>query len=146
MNAGAYLVATVLLFSTACGPAGSTPQRDTPKVGAASGSGAPDPCPRKPRPLHENGVARAANRALKETPDIYGAATADGAEVVSAAVSAAAGVRGRQVKKECGRRVHRRTVVIELFFPAMRPSASLSQGTVFVSRLREGYRVWERAH
>ena len=146
MNAAAYLVATVLLFSTACGQTGSIPQQGDPEVQPASESGAPHPCPKKPRPLHVNGVARAANRALKETPDIYGAATADGAEVVSAAVSAAAGVRGRQVKKECGRRVHRRTVVIELFFPAMRPSASLSQGTVFVSRLREGYRVWERAH
>ena len=146
MNAGAYLVATVLLFGTACGPAGSTPQRDAREVRPASGSGAPDPCPRKPRPLHVNGVSRAANRALKETPDIYGAATAKGAKVVSAAISAAAGVRGRQVKRECGRRVYRRAVVVELFFPAMRPSASLSQGTVFVSRLREGYRVWERAH
>jgi len=146
MNAAAHLVATVLVLSSACGPTGSTPRQDAPEARPASGSGAPHPCPRKPRPLHVNGVARAANRALKETPDIYGTAAADGAEVVSAAVSAAAGVRGRQVKKECGRRVHRRTVVVELFFPARRPSASLSQGTVFVSRLREGYRVWEQAH
>jgi len=146
MNAAAYLVATMLLFCTACGAAGSTPQQGAPEVRPASGSGASHPCPRKPRPLHVNGVARAANRALKETPDIYGAAAAEGAEVVSAAVSADDGVRGRHVKKECGRRVHRRTVVVELFFPARRPSASLSQGTVFVSRLREGYKVWEQAH
>jgi hypothetical protein len=146
MKVVALLSATVLLLSAACAPTGSTPQEAAPELGPASGSEPRDSCPTKPRHLHVNGVARAANRALKETPDIYGAQAARGAKVVSAAVSAAAGVRGRQVKKECGSKVQRRTVVVDLFFAAMRASASLSQGTVFVSRLRSGYRVWERAH
>lgn len=77
-------------------------KQDAPEVRPASEFGAPHPCPNKPRPLHLNGVARAANRALKETPEIYGAAAAKGAKVVSAAVSAAAGVRGRQVRNAAG--------------------------------------------
>ena len=33
----------------------------------------------------------------------------------------------------CGSRVRNRTVVVDLLFPKMLPSASLSQGVVFVS-------------
>ena len=146
MNVPALLSAAVLLLGSACASTGSIVHRDAPRARPSSRSGPPSPCPKKPRPLHANGVARAANRALREAPDYYGAQAAEGAKVVSASVSPAAGVRGRQVKKECGRRVYRRTIVVELFFPAMRPSASLSQGTVFVARLRNGYKVWERAH
>jgi hypothetical protein len=37
-------------------------------------------------------------------------------------------------------------VVVDLLFPKMLPSASLSQGVVLVSRFRTGYRVWEAGH
>jgi hypothetical protein len=37
-------------------------------------------------------------------------------------------------------------VAVELEFPRILPSASLSRGTVFVSRVDRRYRVWERAH
>jgi hypothetical protein len=36
--------------------------------------------------------------------------------------------------------------LVYLDFPAMRPSASLSQGVVLVSRLRGAYRVWAVLH
>jgi hypothetical protein len=50
------------------------------------------------------------------------------------------GARGGQVKAQCGMTVPQRTVVVDLFFPKTLPSASLSQGTVFVCRtpLSEG--------
>jgi hypothetical protein len=96
--------------------------------------------------LHRNGIARAANEALNRVRKLYGADAAPGARVISAARARAAGVRGRQVRRECGGKVFRRTVVVDLLFPAMLPSASLSQGIVFVSRLYSGgYHVWERA-
>jgi hypothetical protein len=37
-------------------------------------------------------------------------------------------------------------VVVDLEFPRMLPSTSLSQGTVFISRVGRRYRVWEVAH
>ena len=42
--------------------------------------------------------------------------------------------------------LRRRTVVVDLLFPKMLPSASLSEAVVLVSRFRTGYRVWEVAH
>jgi hypothetical protein len=63
------------------------------------------------------------------------------------ATSSAAGERGSEVRVQCGARTARRTVVIDLFYPWMLPSASLSQGTVFVSYFRQrGYLIWEMAH
>jgi hypothetical protein len=47
----------------------------------------------------------------------------------------------------CGRRAFDRTVVVNLRFPEPGfGSASLSQGTVFVSLLPARYHVWEVAH
>jgi hypothetical protein len=46
----------------------------------------------------------------------------------------------------CGRVVGRRTWVVEMRFPKLEPSASLSQGQAFVSRFRSGWRVWYRYH
>jgi hypothetical protein len=37
----------------------------------------------------------------------------------------------------------RRTVVVHLLYPKLLPSQSLSQGVVYVSRFKSGYRVWE---
>jgi hypothetical protein len=55
-------------------------------------------------------------------------------------------VRGQEVKRQCGPAAFRRTIVVGLLFPKELPSASLSQGTVFVSLLPTGYGVWEVAH
>jgi hypothetical protein len=46
----------------------------------------------------------------------------------------------------CGPVVGRRTWVVEIRFPKLEPSASLSQGQAFVSRFRSGWRVWHRYH
>ncbi len=66
--------------------------------------------------------------------------------VVRSALAPYAGPRGDEVTVQCGTRVSRRTVVVDLLFPKMLPSASLSQGTVFVSLSGTGYRVWQVAH
>jgi len=46
----------------------------------------------------------------------------------------------------CGSVVGGRTWIVELHFPKLEPSASLSQGQAFVSRFRSGWRVWYRYH
>ena len=53
--------------------------------------------------------------------------------------------RGGEVKSQCGAGTQQRTVVVDLQFPSLSPSASLSQGTVFVSRFGDGYQVWKVA-
>lgn len=110
-------------------------------VGAPSGH-----CPKHALRLPGVGVADAAVRALTEAPSDYQGVDTRGARVQAAARSAFAGPRGRQVRRQCGGKVARRTVVVQLLFPRMRPSASLSQGVVFVTRFHRGYRVWEIAH
>jgi len=47
---------------------------------------------------------------------------------------------------QCSNLVRRRTVVVDLLFPKMLPSASLSEGVVLVSLFKTGYRVWEVGH
>jgi hypothetical protein len=104
-------------------------------------------CPKRALPLPGEAVARAADQARIEAPAIYGDLGV-GARVVAAEVARGGGddVRSEQVLKHCGKRIAARTVVVELFMPRGLPSASLSQGTVFVSREAAGYAVWEVAH
>jgi ABC-type polysaccharide/polyol phosphate transport system ATPase subunit len=51
-------------------------------------------------------------------------------------------MHGEQVGRECGAGARARAVIVELRFPRMAPSASLSEGVVDVSRFPNGYRVW----
>jgi hypothetical protein len=113
---------------------------------AAAAGGA---CPRKALPLPPDALAGATRAALREAPSLYGGTrgidTRD-RRATRAALANVAGTRGSQVRRECGRRVQRRTVVVDLEFPRMLPSASLSQGTLFIARLRRGYQVWHVAY
>jgi hypothetical protein len=106
-------------------------------------------CPRGAQPLPPGALAPATRAALRQAPRLFGGP--DGIDTrdrraTRAALARVAGARGRQVRRQCGRRAHARTVVVDLEFPRMLPSASLSQGTVFVARIEQDYRVWEVAH
>jgi hypothetical protein len=104
-------------------------------------------CPASARgilPLRPDSVAKAARRAL--VTDKAPPGTKPGTEVMASARSAFAGARGGEVKFLCGAKVARRTVVVQLLFPWLLPSASLSQGVVFAGRFHGGYRVWYVAH
>jgi hypothetical protein len=46
----------------------------------------------------------------------------------------------------CGPVVGSKTWIVEVRFPELEPSASLSQGQAFVSRFQSGWRVWYRYH
>ncbi len=101
-------------------------------------------CPVNTAPLPAEAIARAADQARIEAPALYknrGPAVVELAwrAVFRLNVWAAAPFR-------CNSLVRSRTVVVDLLFPKMLPSASLSEGAVFVSLFPTGYQVWDVAH
>jgi hypothetical protein len=104
------------------------------------------PSPSDLRALSATGVQHAAGRALAQAPKLYPDLNTTGAEVMAADRSAFAGARGREVSAMCGKKVAARTVVVQMLFPKMLPSASLSQAVVFVGKFAHGYGVWFVAH
>jgi hypothetical protein len=87
-----------------------------------------------------------ADVALAEAARLYRGIDTDRARDDVSARTTSDRTRGLQVKAQCGREARRRTVVVYLFFPKMKESASLSQGVVFVSRFDDWYHVWQVAH
>ena len=137
--AGAAASALALAPAGAARPAAS---RVGHQITLASSS-----CPASTRgilPLQPDSVAKAARRALVFDKAPPGVRPDTG--VMASARSAFAGARGGEVTFLCGATVARRTVVVQLLFPWLLPSASLSQGVVFVGRFHGGYRVWYVAH
>jgi hypothetical protein len=115
-------------------------------VGAARAATPSGGCPTGALVLPANGVARAAARAVAEAKADYPRLDTRGAVVTRARTARSAGPRGAQVGVQCAARVRARTVVVELRFPRLLPSASLSEGVVDVSRFAGGYRVWNVVH
>jgi hypothetical protein len=103
-------------------------------------------CPAGILPLPAAGVQHAASQALAQAAKLYPGVNTRGAEVLAADRSAFAGLRGREVSNLCGTKIAARTVVVQMLFPRMLPSASLSQSVVFAGRFANGYRVWYVAH
>jgi hypothetical protein len=103
-------------------------------------------CPAGILPLPAAGVQHAASQALAQAAKLYPGVNTRGAEVLAADRSAFAGLRGREVSSLCGTKIAARTVVVQMLFPRMLPSASLSQSVVFAGRFANGYRVWYVAH
>jgi len=103
-------------------------------------------CPADIRPLPPAGVQRAADAALADAARLYPGLNTRGAEVMAADRSAFAAVRGSEVTRMCGKKVAARTVVVQVLFPRMLPSASLSEAVVFVGTFAHGYHVWYVAH
>jgi hypothetical protein len=139
-----------LICVLAAAAAASTLIAAVPSLGRAASAAAPGVraaiCPRHPRALPGDAIAGATEIALSRASALYPGLDTRGALATRAARSAYAGVRGAQVVRECGDRVGNRTVVVEMLFPRMLPSASLSESTVFVDRESGAYRVWEIAH
>ena len=133
-------VATVIGAATSRGAAAGP---EGPATAEAASSSA---CPQAALPLRADGVQRAADAALASAARLYPGLNTRGTEVMAADRSAFAGVRGDQVKFLCGQRLADRTVVVQMLFPRMLPSASLSEAVVFVARFATGYRVWYIAH
>jgi hypothetical protein len=115
-------------------------------LAAGGARGASVHCPAGAHTLRADSVARAAKVALARVSSAYRGYDTKGATVVSAAWASAAGPWGNEVGRQCGARAAARTVVVQLRFPRMAPSASLSQGVVDVSRFAHGYRIWAVVH
>jgi hypothetical protein len=144
---GAALLAAVASSFGATDGQRAGPERGADAPASPQSFGRADECQgalrRGPLRLGLDAPAPATEAARTAAPNIYGV------ERVRADVAARAThdrERGRQVKTMCGRFLYRRTVVVYMTFPELLPSASLSQGIVFVSRFEDGYRVWFVAH
>jgi len=136
------IAATVIIGTTGMLSAEAAVQPQPPRPASASAHG----CPAGILPLTTAGVQHAASQALAEAAKLYPGLNTRGAEVMAADRSAFAGVRGREVRNLCGAKVAARTVVVQMLFPRMLPSASLSESVVFAGRFAHGYRVWHVAH
>ncbi|HZC52000.1 MAG TPA: hypothetical protein VE441_05840 [Mycobacterium sp.] len=101
-------------------------------------------CPTNALPLTAESVARAADQARIEAPALY---KGFGPAVVELAWRAKFRLTvWASTRFNCSDKARRRSVVVDLLFPQMLPSASLSEGVVLVSRFPTGYRVWEVGH
>jgi hypothetical protein len=93
-------------------------------------------------------VAWGSLAALRQAHHVYPETDRESMYVQRAYIAADGTDRGGGAKRQCGETTQERTVVVDLRFPAMEPSASLSQGTVYVARMGRGdqadYRVWDR--
>jgi hypothetical protein len=86
-------------------------------------------------------------RGRRRLDHVYGNAVTRGARATQADLATFDPDRGGQVRHECGHLAWRRTVVVYLDYRAEHPSASLSEGVMFVARFHgRGYRVWQIAH
>lgn len=105
-------------------------------------------CPENSTELPRSAVAWASLAALRQAHHVYSEKDRDGMYVERAYLANDASDRGEGAKRQCAETVQQRTVVVDLRFPAMEPSASMSQGTVYVARTTRGdevdYRIWDR--
>jgi hypothetical protein len=120
--------------------ASTPPAVETPTPAVIGGDHAPD-CPAA-LPFGQDATEEARHAVLSRLKELYPDVDTMGATGVP--YSAGPGIDGYQpmVVQACGEAVAERTIVIVLDFPEMRPSASLSQGVVFVSRTEAGWTPW----
>jgi hypothetical protein len=105
-------------------------------------------CPKPtPQALPGDAIVGATRAALAQAHLVYKGTNLKGMRATTAALARFSDPgRGAYARVTCGRRIENRTVVVGLEFPAMLPSASLSQGVVLVSRFAGRYRVWAVLH
>ena len=102
-------------------------------------------CPKAtPVALPADAVNRAADQARIQAPFLY---PNFGPAVVELAWRAIFKLHAwASAPFQCSNLVRQRTIVVDLLFPKMLPSASLSEGVVLVSLFKTGYQVWEVGH
>lgn len=104
-------------------------------------------CPRQePQRLPADAIAGASLAALAQARAIYRGLDRKGMRVTEAVLGDDDPAHGGYAGRNCGHLVQSRLVVVFLQFPALLPSASLSEGVVLVSRFAGRYRVWARLH
>ncbi len=115
-------------------------------------------CPKaQPEELPPDALAGATETALDQVPSVFGDVKAtEGAYALAAyrmkGGSGPFGPRPGMVRQMCrerpqyGERLLKRSVEVDLIFPKLRPSASLSLHTVFVARFEGDYWVYGVGH
>jgi hypothetical protein len=115
-------------------------------------------CPKaEPQKLPPDALAGATEAALDQIPSVFGdVKITEGAYALAAyrmkRGSGPFGPRPGIVRQMCrerpqyGERLLERSVEVDLIFPKLRPSASLSQHTVFVARFEGDYWVYGVGH
>jgi len=103
-------------------------------------------CPKvAPEVLPGDALVGATRAALSQAHSLYRDLNLHGMRATEAVLAPLNPDRGGYARK-CGSTVHNRSIVVYLEFPAMKPSTSLSEGVVLVSRFRGSYRVWAVLH
>lgn len=122
----------------------------TGKIGVWGIGGAPapstfGPCPRGLLPVRAADVPAAAAAVLRFVRAVYSQMSPSldvaGARVASAG-PAAGNVLGYTARVRCGRDVQRRTIVVAVRFPRVRPGDAAATGAFYASRIRTGWLVW----
>lgn len=108
------------------------------------GQATPDPT--QLRPLKTGDAAKLQALLPEMIPLHYQGPEYEGFEVVKVQTAAEAGVYGEMVENMAGAKVAASTFVVQLHFPRLEPSASMSQGQLFITRTRQGWDVWFRYH
>ena len=107
-------------------------------------------CPKaEPEKLPPDALAGATRAALEQVPSVFGEVEAtEGAYAVAAYLGESGLGRSPMITKGlgCSKLLQDRSVTVDLVFPGLEPSASLSQHTVFVARYRGEFRVWGVGH
>src|ERR671910_845115 len=155
--------AGVGFFSSGCGQqdvGGSSPDSEPTHQTTTSKTLGIDlrSCPKaEPEELPPDALAGATEAALDQLPSVFGdVKTTEGAYALAAyrmkGGSGPFGPRSGIVRDMCrerpqyGERLLERSVEVDLIFPKLQPSASLSQHTVFVARFQGNYRVYGVGH
>jgi hypothetical protein len=107
-------------------------------------------CPKtQPEKLPPDALAGATEAALEQVPSVFGDVEAtEGAYAVAAYLAESGRGRSPMIRKGlgCSKLLQDRSIVVDLVFPKLEPSASLSQHTVFVARFGDDYWVWGIGH
>ena len=153
----------VIFFLSGCaqqGAGGASPNSEPPQRTTTSRALGIDlrSCPTaEPEELPPDALAGATEAALNQAPSVFGdVKTTQGAYAVAAyrmkGGSGPFGPRPGIVRDMCrerpqyAERLLERSVEVDLIFPKLEPSASLSQHSVFVARFRGNYRVYGVGH
>jgi hypothetical protein len=127
-------------------------ERDGLRVYGPASEQAWGTCPRGALEVSPADVRKAQHAVLVAVPTLYAVLRRGTPRLYRIVRSTGAGLapvygRGAAQRKHCGERIFRRTIVVDVVFPWIaRRSASLSQATFFVSRLRDGWVIWSQAH
>ena len=132
--------------STATVPTTTAIKIASPPAAADLANNATGSCPtQQPLPAGANAATAAAETARAAIAIIYTDINTAGYRIDNVSPASAGGF-GQIAYGQCGPAVGAQTWVVQLTFPAEQPSASMSQGQLFVSRFAYGWQVWYRYH